>query len=404
MRAIESGMPIEAESIRRALDAADVVGDFRSDGARRSRGKEEPGAEPVVGTTDDVLIPSAGDVLVYGDGGAGKTTLPVDLAVHLAAGDEWLGIPIAQPVRVLLVENEGPRPPFRTKLRRKRQGWTGNHVDDRLLVLDEPWADEPFANEMHRRELAQLIRRTDRRADRRAGDAVGHGRGGNAARGSRLPRTRRRCSQPVGTPAHGDAHPPPDQSRRGVGRVGGQRRHTPSRLGTRARPHPPLRAEGAMASSLHGTTFNLRWEDGASFTVEARPEINEDTMADGLRAAIREHPASRGRRSSDPERPRQRRRRAPASATASSRIGVLTNSPAREGEFNLWLADDPAAPRSGTRTGTERLPFPTPEADAEPTRSPVPALKGTGTGTERPTEANYRPKPDTHDSTEGIAR
>ena len=73
----------------------------------------EPGADPLVGEGDDALIPEDGDVMVYGDGGAGKTTLCIDLACHLAAGDDWLGMPVARPVRVLLVENEGPRPLFR---------------------------------------------------------------------------------------------------------------------------------------------------------------------------------------------------------------------------------------------------------------------------------------------------
>jgi hypothetical protein len=48
---------------------------------------EEEGAEAVLGDADNAVIPEAGDVMVYGDGGAGKTTLVIDLACHLAAGD-----------------------------------------------------------------------------------------------------------------------------------------------------------------------------------------------------------------------------------------------------------------------------------------------------------------------------
>ena len=47
----------------------------------------EPGAEALLGEADEALIPEDGDVMVYGDGGAGKTTLCIDLACHLAAGD-----------------------------------------------------------------------------------------------------------------------------------------------------------------------------------------------------------------------------------------------------------------------------------------------------------------------------
>jgi hypothetical protein len=50
-----------------------------------------PGAEPLVGGSDSNLIPEGGLVMVYGDGGAGKTTLTADLEMHLAAGDAWLG-------------------------------------------------------------------------------------------------------------------------------------------------------------------------------------------------------------------------------------------------------------------------------------------------------------------------
>ena len=35
--------------------------------------------------------------MFYGDGGAGKTTLAIDLAFHLAAGEDWLGIPVRGP-------------------------------------------------------------------------------------------------------------------------------------------------------------------------------------------------------------------------------------------------------------------------------------------------------------------
>ena len=82
---------------------------------------EEEGASALVGTPDAALIPEGGDVMFYGDGGAGKTSLAVDLGCHLAAGDAWLGMPVARPVAVAIVENEGPRPLFRAKLKRKRR-------------------------------------------------------------------------------------------------------------------------------------------------------------------------------------------------------------------------------------------------------------------------------------------
>ncbi len=79
---------------------------------------DEAGAAALVGDDENVLVPEGGDVMFYGDGGAGKTTLMLDLALHLAAGDDWLGILVERPVRVAIIENEGPRPLFRAKLRR----------------------------------------------------------------------------------------------------------------------------------------------------------------------------------------------------------------------------------------------------------------------------------------------
>jgi hypothetical protein len=106
---------------------------------------QEPGMDPVVGTPGEVLIPKSGNVILYGDGGASKTTLSLDLAFHLAAGDDWLGFSVPRPLRTLVVEAEGPRPMLRDKLRRKLAGWTGSPLEKRLLLLQDPWAEFRFA-------------------------------------------------------------------------------------------------------------------------------------------------------------------------------------------------------------------------------------------------------------------
>jgi hypothetical protein len=118
---------------------------------------EEEGASALVGDDENALITEDGDITFYGDGGAGKTSLAVDLGCHLAAGDPWIGLPITRPARVLFVENEGPRPRFRKKLRRKRDGWKGSDLGDRLHVLETPWARITFADEAHRQALAAKI-------------------------------------------------------------------------------------------------------------------------------------------------------------------------------------------------------------------------------------------------------
>jgi len=118
---------------------------------------EEPGDAALVGDAQGALIPEGANVMFYGDGGAGKTTLTMDLACHLAGGDDWLGIPISHPVRVLVVENEGPRPLFRKKLKHKRDGWTGSPLGDRLILVEEPWARLTLDNAEHREVLATKI-------------------------------------------------------------------------------------------------------------------------------------------------------------------------------------------------------------------------------------------------------
>jgi AAA domain len=118
---------------------------------------DEPGAEAILGTTDNAVIPEGGDTMVYGDGGVGKTTLCVDLVCHLAAGDNWLGLTVPRPVRILLIENEGPRPLFRRKLERKLSGWQGSPLHDRIQILEEPWGELDFADPTWRDGLARVL-------------------------------------------------------------------------------------------------------------------------------------------------------------------------------------------------------------------------------------------------------
>ncbi len=116
---------------------------------------EELGASPVVGDADAILVPEGGDVIAYGDGGAGKTTLMLDLSVHLAAGEDWLQMPIPAARRVLVIENEGPRSLFRAKIRRKLDAWDGPSLEDRLRIFDKPWSLVLFSDEGHREEIAR---------------------------------------------------------------------------------------------------------------------------------------------------------------------------------------------------------------------------------------------------------
>jgi hypothetical protein len=154
-------------------------------------GVDEPGAEALLGDEDGALIPAGGDVMVYGDGGAGKTTLAVDLAFHWAAGDDWLGIPVPRPVSVLLIENEGPRALLRKKLRRKRG--VGRRRARRSAAGFRAAVGRVLARHRHvARTAGRGHRRTqDRRDHRRAADADRNARRGDAAGGRRVHGARR---------------------------------------------------------------------------------------------------------------------------------------------------------------------------------------------------------------------
>ncbi len=145
------------------VDDAPVSKDVRIIAGTAFAAVDEPGAEPLVGSNGEVLIPEGGDVMIYGDGGASKTTLGIDCACHLAAGDDWLEAPVPKPTRVGLIEAEGPRALFRRKLRRKLEQWAGSEIEDRLQVLESPWAEfrfpstEEMASEVAEGELDVLI-------------------------------------------------------------------------------------------------------------------------------------------------------------------------------------------------------------------------------------------------------
>lgn len=123
-------------------------------------------ADPLIGGADTRLLPAASTLVFYGEGGSGKTTLTIDLAFHLAAGVDWLGFEIAAPVRVMLLENEGPIDEYRLKIRRKLASWAGPSLGGRLLVHEAPWgsvdlrrdaAVEGLAGELAHHEIDVLI-------------------------------------------------------------------------------------------------------------------------------------------------------------------------------------------------------------------------------------------------------
>lgn len=129
--------------------------------------------EPLWGSKEIALIDRGGFVLLCGRPGCGKTTFVLDLACHLAAGvpypprDEenkraptpW---PVPRPVKIALIENEGPKRKFQDKLAAKLASFPHpiREVGGRLVVQTWAWGSFSFADRSYtariRRELDEL--------------------------------------------------------------------------------------------------------------------------------------------------------------------------------------------------------------------------------------------------------
>jgi AAA domain len=315
---------------------------------------EESGAGALVGSADDALIPENGDVMIYGDGGAGKTTLSIDLACHLAAGDAWLGIPVERPARVLLVENEGPRAHFRAKLRRKAKAWTGGELGDRIRVWERPWAELSFGDRECREFLAQLI--SDQEIDAVVVGPVS--RSGMNEAGT-LQEVRNfmalladvRCiaDRPVTFVLihHENKGGQVSGAWEGSGdtlfHVQGQGRGKTRLYIQKAR----------WSSARHATSLQLRWTEGEGFEVEEKPELDDAAIAEKILVAVGESPGKSWSKVEDATPGVGRKRRMDV-RDGLFRSGRLVNVVKRDGALvalaecpervasHLYQADDPS--------------------------------------------------------------
>jgi hypothetical protein len=254
---------------------------------------DEPGAEALVGEAGEAVIAEDSDVTVYGDGGAGKTTLCVDLACHLAAGDDWLGMPVARPARVLLVENEGPRPLFRRKLRGKRDGWAGSPLEGRVLVVEAPWARLSFADEKCRAQLAELIQKLEldvviagpiTRLGMNEAGTLQEVRDFMALVADARARTGRRVTFVL-------VH----HENKGGQVSGAWEGAGDTLLHVQGQGHGRTRLyvqKARWSSAHHATALNLVWTDGDGFAVEDKPELEDDALAELILDAVRTEPGT----------------------------------------------------------------------------------------------------------------
>jgi hypothetical protein len=114
------------------------------------------GAAPLIGTVDDNLLPSGGLMMLGGLAGSGKTTFAIDAAFHVGSGVDWLGFPVAEALNVLVIENEGPREPFRHKLEQKYETWP-HAMLGQIYVCTFNWAAVTLKDTETRTRLRQFI-------------------------------------------------------------------------------------------------------------------------------------------------------------------------------------------------------------------------------------------------------
>jgi hypothetical protein len=146
----EGEKPVDAERTPLPSILIRPVADFSAE--------HEEGAEPLVGEKGNILIPAGGESMLYGLPGTNKTALSDDLAFHVAGGvPDWLGIPIPQRRRVLLVENEGPRALRRERLQQRLSGCLLHKPGDFLQVWEQPWAAIRLPDGRWRSTLAEQI-------------------------------------------------------------------------------------------------------------------------------------------------------------------------------------------------------------------------------------------------------
>ena len=305
------------------------------------------------------VLPSDGFVLVYGDGGAGKTTLCVDLCCHLADGRQWLGLLTpARPLRIALVENEGPRAMFRVKLRAKLAAADWNGAGDAVFVMEEPWQELNLSDELHRDELVRALATLN--VDLLvAGPLTRLGMEGAgtladvSAFAALLADVQRRLERPLTVLlVHHENK---------AGRISGAWEGIPDTL-----IHVQAQGNGhtrvywqkcRWSSMLHGKSHHLTWTTtGDGFEVDERePMLTPDVALERVAEHIRAHGGCTWNELCQQVAGKRELLQQARSQLLSD--GTIVNR-GRGRAFSLWHADDPALEGAeGARAVTEEFPF-----------------------------------------------
>ncbi len=128
--------------------------------------------DPLLGSGNDALMMPGSLLLLAGIGGAGKTTLALHAIAHWSAGLPWFGIPMARPLRIVVIENEGPHDPFARKVDDFADRFSGcccsgaphgtaEGIDERTFFLDAPWGKFSFDDKGLAAELRAFVLETE---------------------------------------------------------------------------------------------------------------------------------------------------------------------------------------------------------------------------------------------------
>jgi hypothetical protein len=118
---------------------------------------ERPNVEPLLADADGRAVVGCHSLTLLGAlGGHGKTTFFVDLALHLAAGVDYLIFKVPRPVSILMIENEGPEELFAEKLA-LRLATFPHELKARLDVCTLDWGGFSLAEENMRGRLANEV-------------------------------------------------------------------------------------------------------------------------------------------------------------------------------------------------------------------------------------------------------
>jgi hypothetical protein len=119
--------------------------------------RDEGASQPLVSSPDHgTLLPVGGLAILAARVHDGKTTLAVEFAQHAGAGCEYLGLSFPRPLNVLVIENEGPREAFRSKLAARLTHWK-HGGEPRVWDVPAEWGQVRISDPSIRERLRGVV-------------------------------------------------------------------------------------------------------------------------------------------------------------------------------------------------------------------------------------------------------